>query len=109
MVLNGSHGLAAVSLVGSKISPSAVRWPAKPGPYQLASPVNPPRPPPAPGGGGGPLRTVSDDPFEYDVQRRVPNVDKARDVLGYEATTTLDAMLDEVIPWIRAELEAGRL
>ena len=29
-------------------------------------------------------------------------------VLGFEATTTLDEMLDEVIPWIRAELEAGR-
>ena len=35
IVLNGSHGLAAVSLLGSKISPSAVRWPANPGPYQL--------------------------------------------------------------------------
>jgi hypothetical protein len=30
-------------------------------------------------------------------------------VLGFEATTSLEAMLDEVIPWIRAELEAGRL
>ncbi len=26
-----------------------------------------------------------------------------------EATTSLDAMLDEVIPWIREELEADRL
>jgi UDP-glucose 4-epimerase len=39
----------------------------------------------------------------------VPDVRKAKDVLGFEATTSLDAMLDEVIPWIRAELEAGRL
>ena len=30
-------------------------------------------------------------------------------VLGFEATTTLDQMLDEVIPWIRAESDAGRL
>jgi hypothetical protein len=30
-------------------------------------------------------------------------------VLGFEATTTLDTMLDEVIPWIRAEAEVGRL
>ena len=45
----------------------------------------------------------------HDVQFRVPDVRKAHDVLGFEATTTLDAMLDEVIPWIRAELEAGRL
>jgi len=56
-----------------------------------------------------PFRTVSDPPFEHDVQFRVPDVRKAHDVLGFEATTTLDAMLDEVIPWIRAELEAGRL
>ena len=52
---------------------------------------------------------VSDPPFEHDVQLRVPDVRKAREVLGYEATTTLDQMLDEVIPWIREEVEAGRL
>jgi UDP-glucose 4-epimerase len=56
-----------------------------------------------------PLRLVHDTPFEYDVPRRVPDVRKAEDVLGFEATTTLDAMLDEVIPWIGAELEAGRI
>jgi len=56
-----------------------------------------------------PFRYVSDPPFEHDVQLRVPDVQKAREVLGFEATTTLDAMLDEVIPWIRTELEAGRL
>ncbi len=59
--------------------------------------------------GDEPLRTAHDDPFEHDVQRRVPAVDKAREILGFEATTTLDDMLDEVIPWIRAEMEAGRL
>jgi UDP-glucose 4-epimerase len=58
---------------------------------------------------GRPFRTVSDPPFEHDVQRRVPDVAKAKDVLGFEATTSLSEMLDEVIPWIRAELEAGRL
>ena len=56
---------------------------------------------------GRPFRYVSDPPFEHDVQLRVPDVRKAREVLGFEATTTLDQMLDEVIPWIRAELEAG--
>ena len=60
-------------------------------------------------GPGRPFRHVSDPPFEHDVQLRVPDVRKARDVLGFEATTSLDAMLDEVIPWIRAELEAGRI
>jgi nucleoside-diphosphate-sugar epimerase len=52
---------------------------------------------------------VSDKPFEHDVQMRVPDVRKARDVLGFESTTTLDGMLGEVIPWLRAEYEAGRI
>src|SRR6187402_1002459 len=56
-----------------------------------------------------PFRYVSDPPFEHDVQLRVPDVLKARKVLKFEATTTLDRMLDEVIPWIRAESDAGRL
>ena len=56
-----------------------------------------------------PFRFVSDPPFEHDVQLRVPDVRKASEVLRFEATTTLDAMLDEVIPWIVTEVEAGRL
>jgi UDP-glucose 4-epimerase len=60
-------------------------------------------------GDGQPFRYVSDAPFEHDVPLRVPDVRKASDVLGFEATTTLSDMLDEVIPWIRDELEAGRL
>jgi UDP-glucose 4-epimerase len=55
------------------------------------------------------FRYVSDPPFEHDVQLRVPDVRKAREVLGFDATTTLSEMLDEVIPWIRDEVEAGRL
>ncbi len=54
-----------------------------------------------------PLQVVNDAPFEHDVQRRVPDVRKARAVLGFEATTSLSEMLDEVIPWIRAELQSG--
>ncbi len=56
-----------------------------------------------------PLQWVSDPPFEHDVRRRVPDVRKARRILGFEATTTLDEMLGEVIPWIRDELAAGRI
>ena len=59
--------------------------------------------------GDAPFRTVSDPAYEHDVQMRVPDVCKARDVLGFEATTTLDQMLDEVIPWVREEIEAGRI
>jgi len=56
-----------------------------------------------------PFRYVSDEPFEYDVQKRIPDVTKARKVLGFEATTTLDAMLDEVVPWVTHAVADGRL
>jgi UDP-glucose 4-epimerase len=60
-------------------------------------------------GPGKPMRLESDDPFLYDVQRRVPSVEKAKRMLGFEATTSLDAMLDEVIPWIREQIARGTI
>jgi UDP-glucose 4-epimerase len=56
-----------------------------------------------------PFAFVSDPGFEHDVQRRVPATEKAARVLGFEATTSLDKMLDEVIPWIATALEDGRI
>jgi len=56
-----------------------------------------------------PLRFVSDPPYEHDVQMRVPDVRKAREVLGFEAATSLETMLDEVIPWVKEEIGAGRI
>jgi UDP-glucose 4-epimerase len=56
-----------------------------------------------------PFRYVTDTPFEHDVQRRVPATDKAKKILGFDATTTLDEMLDEVIPWIQAAVAEGRI
>lgn len=56
-----------------------------------------------------PLRLVHDEGFEHDVQKRIPDVTKAKDVLGFEATTTLEDMLDEVIPWITAAVEDGTI
>jgi UDP-glucose 4-epimerase len=56
-----------------------------------------------------PFKYVSDKPFEYDVQKRVPDTSKAKKVLGYEAKTDLDEMLDELIPWIKEQVEAGNI
>ena len=56
-----------------------------------------------------PFRYVSDPPFEHDVQQRVPSVEKAKTVLGFEATTSLDAMLDEVLPWVEEAVRDGIL
>jgi UDP-glucose 4-epimerase len=52
-----------------------------------------------------PFRYVSDTPFEHDVQKRIPDTTKAKRILGFTAETTLDQMLDEVIPWIKKQNE----
>ena len=54
-----------------------------------------------------PFNYTSDAPFEHDVQKRVPSVEKAKDVLGFECTTTLDDMLDTVVPWIIQAVDEG--
>lgn len=56
-----------------------------------------------------PLRYVCDEPFAHDVAKRVPDVAKATKLLGFEATTSLDTMLDEVIPWVTDAVRDGRL
>ena len=56
-----------------------------------------------------PIRIVHDEPFAHDVQKRIPSVDKARDLIGFEATSTLDGMLDELIPWIKIALDKNLL
>ncbi|HEY7012925.1 MAG TPA: NAD-dependent epimerase/dehydratase family protein [Streptosporangiaceae bacterium] len=60
-------------------------------------------------GPGVPLHVVHDESFAHDVRRRVPATEKAKRILGFEATTSLPAMLDEVIPWIRQAIDTGRL
>lgn len=56
-----------------------------------------------------PFRYVSEEPFKYDVQRRIPSVEKAKQVLGFEAETSLNKALDEIIPWVKSEIEVGAL
>lgn len=54
-----------------------------------------------------PFRYVCDEPLKYDVRRRIPDVSKAKRLLGFEATTPLDHVLDEVIPWVEQQMAAG--
>jgi nucleoside-diphosphate-sugar epimerase len=56
-----------------------------------------------------PLRLEHDAAYPYDVQRRIPDVRKAARVLGFEASTSLDVMLDEVIPWVRQAIAQNLL
>lgn len=56
-----------------------------------------------------PLRLVRDPGFEHDVQKRVPDVTKATELLGFTADTSLSDMLDEVIPWIENAIKEGNI
>ena len=54
-----------------------------------------------------PFSYVSDEPYKYDVQMRVPDVAKAERLIGFKAEKTLDDILDEVIPWIQEQVRVG--
>jgi UDP-glucose 4-epimerase len=56
-----------------------------------------------------PFRFVCDKPYEHDVKLRVPDCRKAKEVLGFTASTNLSDMLDEVIPWVEAQLKLGNI
>ncbi len=56
-----------------------------------------------------PFHYVSDPPYEYDVQERSPKTEKAGQLLGFHAQTSLSDMLDEVIPWIAQQIEVGQI
>jgi nucleoside-diphosphate-sugar epimerase len=56
-----------------------------------------------------PFKVVNDPAYPYDVQNRVPDVSKAKRILGFEAKTTLGKMLDEVLPWLKQEIAHGRV
>ncbi|MFN2586616.1 MAG: NAD-dependent epimerase/dehydratase family protein [Actinomycetota bacterium] len=60
-------------------------------------------------GPGVPFRYECEEPFEHDVQKRIPATGKAKRILGFSAGTTLDEMLDEVIPWVTRAVEAGTI
>lgn len=59
--------------------------------------------------GAEPFAVVCDPAYPHDVQYRSPDVSKAKAVLGFEATTSLAQMLDEVIPWIERAVHEGQI
>lgn len=56
-----------------------------------------------------PFEFIRDPGFEFDVAKRVPSVEKAKKILDFTADTTLDEMLDEVIPWIAEAIKNGTI
>ena len=50
-----------------------------------------------------PFAYASDPSFQYDVRKRVPDVHKAKSVLGFETQISLEESVDEVIEYMRAK------
>ena len=59
--------------------------------------------------GEKPLTFVHDKPFAHDVQKRIPSTQKAMDLLGFEAITPLEDILDELIPWIQEQIHLDNI
>jgi nucleoside-diphosphate-sugar epimerase len=49
----------------------------------------------------------SEKPFTYDVQKRIPDVTKSAEILNIKCNTSLEIALDEIIPWIKSQIEIG--
>ena len=52
-----------------------------------------------------PFRYTSDKPFEHDVQKRIPDTEKAKKILGFEAEINLSDSLNEVTKWMRNNMK----
>lgn len=52
-----------------------------------------------------PFRYTNTEAMEFDVQRRIPDTSKARDLLGFEAQIPLEDSVKEVIAWMRPKVE----
>lgn len=48
-----------------------------------------------------PFSYIIDKPFEYDVQKRIPDVSKANNMLGFKAEISLDESINEIIEYIK--------
>lgn len=55
------------------------------------------------------FRYVSDEPYKWDVQKRIPDTSKAEELLGINCDTSLETALDEIIPWIIQQIELGNI
>lgn len=57
--------------------------------------------------GDEPFAYECDKPFEFDVQKRIPDTSKATRVLGFETQAALEESVAEVVAWVRAQVQAG--
>lgn len=56
-----------------------------------------------------PISFIHDEARMYDVQKSIPSVEKAKELLGFEAKTDLSHALDEIIPWVTKQIDLGNI
>jgi UDP-glucose 4-epimerase len=47
------------------------------------------------------FKYICDTPYEYDVQKRIPDVTKAKEILGFTAEISLEESINEVINYLK--------
>ena len=52
---------------------------------------------------------INDDSYKYDVHKRIPDITKTHKLLGFRADTLLENALDEIIPWVKKQIELGKM
>jgi UDP-glucose 4-epimerase len=52
-----------------------------------------------------PFSYISDEPYIHDVQKRIPDIEKAKKILNFKAEINLSDSLDEVIEWMEKNME----
>ena len=55
------------------------------------------------------FKYISEKPYKYDVQRRIPSVNKAKKILNFSADTSLESILEEVIPWVKQMVKEKKI
>jgi len=60
-------------------------------------------------GKSDPLTFEHDTPYQWDVQKRVPDTRKSKEVLNIECSTNLETALEEIVPWIIEQIQLGNI
>ena len=55
------------------------------------------------------FKYICEKPYKYDVQRRIPSINKAKKILNFSAKTSLDVILQEVIPWVKQMVKEKKI
>jgi nucleoside-diphosphate-sugar epimerase len=56
-----------------------------------------------------PIQFVNDKPYVWDVQKRVPDTTKSKEILNLECSTMLEESLKEIVPWIIEQINLGNI